>query len=139
MRPHSLALCAVLLLLATDAAAQSDDYPATGQGAMSSVEVTGKTRPQRILHQDLEAVSGMFALSNGWRLRIEPGGDSLISARIDRQRPIRLSAVSADTFVTRDGNVSMRFNRDRDELVMRYVPQSRLAAVVEVRATLAQR
>lgn len=139
MRPQPLALCAVLLLLVADAAAQSDDYPATGQGAMSSVQVTGRARTHHVPHQDLEAVSGMFALSNGWRLRIEPGGESLISAHIDRQRPMRLSAVSADTFVTADGNVSMKFDQDRDELVMRYVPQSRLAAVVEVRAALAQR
>ncbi len=139
MRPPSLAFCAVLLFIAADAAAQSIDYPATGPGAISSVEVTGRARPQHVPHEELEAVSGMFALSNGWRLRIEPGGESLISARIDRQRPMRLSAVSADTFATADGNVSMKFDQDRDELVMRYVPQSRLAAVVEVRAALAQR
>ena len=95
-------------------------------------------RSQPILHQDLEAVSGLFALSNGWRLNIEPGYSG-IWARIDRQRPMRLSAVSSDTFVSQDGNVSMKFNQDRDELVMRYVPADRLAAVVEVRAALAQR
>ena len=59
MRPQPLALCAVLLLLVADAAAQSDDYPATGQGAMSSVQVTGRARTHHVPHQDLEAVSGM--------------------------------------------------------------------------------
>jgi hypothetical protein len=33
----------------------------------------------------------------------------------------------------------MRFDVARDEMVMRYVPQSRLAEIIEVRATLAQR
>ncbi|GAB3391845.1 hypothetical protein [Massilia agri] len=138
MRLQSLALAATLLLVAADAAAQSpaSDYPATGQ--MSSVQVTAPPRGQRVLDADPDAVSGQYRLSNGWKLEVNPGYSG-IWTRIDRQRPMRLSAVSKDTYVSHDGNVWMRFDVERDEMVMRYVPQSRLAEIIEVRATLAQR
>ncbi len=140
MRMQSLALAATLLLVAADAAAQSStsDYPATGQSSMSSVQVTAPSRGQRVPDADPDAVSGQYRLSNGWTLEVNPGYSG-IWTRIDRQRPMRLTAVSKDTYVSHDGNVSMRFDVERDEMVMRYVPQSRLAAVIEVRATLAQR
>ena len=141
MRLQSLALAATLLLVAANAAAQStvpSDYPATGPDTMSSVQVTAPVRHQRVLDAEPEAVSGQYRLSNGWLLKVEPGYSG-IWTRIDRQRPMRLSAVSKDTYVSHDGNVSMRFDVERDEMVMRYVPQSRLAEVIEVKATLARR
>ena len=140
MRIQSLALAATLLLVAANAAAQSSasDYPATGQSSMSSVQVTAPPRGQRVLDADPDAISGQYRLSNGWKLEVNPGYSG-IWTRIDRQRPMRLAAVSNDTYVSHDGNVSMRFDVERDEMVMRYVPQSRLAEVIEVRATLARR
>ena len=140
MRVHSLALCATLLLSAASAAARSgtSDYPATGQSAVSSVQVTAPPRAARVLDADPDAVSGQYRLSNGWRLEVNPGYSG-IWTRIDRQRPMRLSAVSDDTYVSHDGKVLMRFDVENDEMLMRYVPQSRLAEVIEVRATLARR
>ncbi|MCD2519223.1 hypothetical protein LQ564_23255 [Massilia sp. G4R7] len=140
MRIHSLALSATLVLSAAPAAAQSgaSDYPATGQSAVSSVQVTAPPRGGRVLDADPDAVSGQYRLSNGWRLQVEPGYSG-IWTRIDRQRPMRLSAVSDDTYVSHDGKVLMRFDLKNDEMLMRYVPQSRLAEVIEVRATLARR
>ena len=138
MRLQSLALAATLLLVAANAAAQSpaSDYPATGQ--MSSVQVTAPPRAQRVLDADPDAVSGQYRLSNGWKLEVNPGYSG-IWTRIDRQRPMRLAAISKDTYASHDGKVWMRFDVARDEMVMRYVPQSRLAEIIEVRATLAQR
>jgi len=140
MRLQSLALAATLLLVAANAAAQSasSDYPATGQPAMSSVQVTAPPRGQRVPDADPDTVSGQYRLSNGWKLEVNPGYSG-IWTRIDRQRPMRLSAVSKDTYASHDGNVWMRFDVERDEMVMRYVPQSRLAEIIEVRATLAGR
>lgn len=91
-----------------------------------------------MLDADPVAVSGQYRLSNGWHLEVEPGYSG-IWTRIDRQRPRRLAAVTKDSYASADGNVWMRFDVEHDELVMRYVPQSRLAGVIEVRATLARR
>ncbi len=54
---------------------------------------------------------------------------------------MRLVALSPDKYATRDGNVTMEFNRGSsgDDMVMSYVPDRRLAQVIVVKATLAQR
>jgi hypothetical protein len=140
MRVQSLALCATLLLLAADAVAQSgaaSGYPATGKSSLASQLVVPEPG-RRVLDADPGAVSGQYRLSNGWRLEVEPGYSG-IWTRIDRQRPRRLAAVTKDSYASADANVWMRFDVERDEMVMRYVPQARLAGVIEVRATLAQR
>lgn len=125
------------LLLASAASAQSGNYPQISSTSMTTVEVTA---PFQASDSDMEWVSGQYALSNGWRLKVEPGSNGII-ARIDRQVPIRLRAVSADRYVSRDGNVSMDFNRgdNGDEMLMSYVPDPRVAVTYVVTATLAQR
>ena len=140
MRPLSLALAASLLLLAADASAQSKDYPATGSAAISSVQVTAPARPVRVYQEHLDAVRGVYALSNGWTMKVDAAAGG-ISARIDGRPAIRLMALSPDHYVSRDGNVDMEFNRGDtgEDMVMSYVPDSRLAQVIVVRATLAGR
>ena len=140
MRVHSLALGATILFCLTNAAAQSgasSAYPASNKTQVQSVRIQ-PTPAQRVLDADPDAVSGQYRLSNGWVLKVEPGSSG-IWTRIDRQRPRRLAAVAADTYASHDGNVWMRFDVKRDEMVMRYVPQDRFAGVIEVRATLARR
>lgn len=140
MRTLSLALASSLLLLAADAAAQSRQYPVIDESQISSVQVTAPAQPVRVLQEDLDAVSGMYGMSNGWRLKVDPRGNGLV-ARIDRQRAMRLLPLSRDRFASRDGNVVMRFNLgdSGQDMEMSYVPDPRLAQVVVVRATLAQR
>jgi hypothetical protein len=89
---------------------------------------------------EAETISGGYAMSNGWRMKVDPSSDGIV-ARIDKQRPIRLVALSPNLYATRDGNVSMEFNRGQygDEMLMSYVPESRTAQVVVVTTTLARR
>lgn len=142
MRPLSLLLSASLLLLAVPAGAQTTAYPHTDSDAMSTVQVTALPgKPTfRIWDYQAEAVSGAYALSNGWRLKITPARDG-VTAQIDKQPPVRLVALSPDKFVSRDGNIEMEFNRgfDGGDMVMSYVPDSRVAQVIVVTTRLAQR
>lgn len=140
MRPLSLALAGSLLLLVADAAAQNRQYPVTTDTPMSSVAVSAPARSFRLYQEHLDAVRGVYALSNGWRLKVDTAAGG-IDARIDGRPRMRLVAVSPDRYVSRDGNVTMEFNRGDtgDDMLMSYVPDPRLAQVVVVRATLAQR
>jgi hypothetical protein len=145
MRPLFLALPVSLLLIAPSVGAQSGSYPITNDTPISTVEVTAQQREAfPIWEYQLDAVTGKYALSNGWRLDVQPARDG-IYAQIDKQRPIRLIAQSPDRFVSRDGNVIMEFNRGdtRDDMMMSYVPSqttdSRLAQAIVVTAKMAQR
>jgi hypothetical protein len=139
MRPLFLALPASLLLAST-AGAQTVHYPLTEPAPESTVQVPAPAPEFYAWTDELEAVSGKYAMSNGWRLKVEPSSNGIF-ASIDKQRPMRLIAQSPDRFVSRDGNVEMVFNRGEagDQMVMSYVPDPRVAQVIVVRATLAQR
>jgi hypothetical protein len=144
MRSRVLILPASLLLASSAGAqtqAQSQDYPLTTPEAMSRVEVMAETPPFTFRDYEAEAISGGYAMSNGWRMKVELSADGIV-AQIDKQRPIRLVALSRDRYATRDGNVAMEFNRGvlGDEMLMSYVPSSRTAQVVVITtARLAQR
>ena len=137
MRHSLLAFPASLLLLAFPAHAQTQNYPPPDTAPISTVQVTA---PFQLSDDDVERVGGIYSMSNGWRLQMEQTPRGMV-ARIDRQRPIRLIAVSANKFVSRDGNVTMDFNlgKDGDDMVMSYVPDQRLAIRYVIGATLAQR
>jgi nitrogen fixation protein len=104
------------------------------------VQVTAPPHAVRVSDEQTRAVSGAYALSNGWRLHVRPALNGVV-ARIDDQKPMRLIALSPDKYVTRDGNVAMEFNRgaDGDEMMMSYVPDPRLAEVVVVTSAMASR
>jgi hypothetical protein len=145
MRPLSLALSASLLLFAPIAGAQSGSYPvADDTTPITTVEVTAPPAPYLIGDTQIDAVTGAYRLSNGWRLKVEPGNNGIV-ARIDKQRPIRLVAQSPDRYVSRDGNVIMEFNRGDagDDMMMSYVPRDvtdpRLSQVIVATAKMAQR
>lgn len=141
MRPLYL-IFPVALLLATDAGAQAQQAPSNQPESISRVDVTAPTRNFEFRTYEAEAISGGYAMSNGWRLKVEPASDGIV-AQIDRRRPMRLLAVSQDQYVSPDGNVFMEFNRGRqgDEMLMSYVPDARTAQVIVVTSTstLAQR
>lgn len=140
MRPLTLLLAVTLALVAANAAAQSRQYPVTGNEAISSVQVTAPARTVRVYQEHLDAVRGVYAMSNGWRMKVSSAAGG-INAQIDRQPAMHLVALSPDRYVSRDGNVTMDFNRgdNGDDMLMSYMPDPRLAQVIVVRATLAQR
>ena len=148
MRSLSLILCPALLLAAAGAGAQeaaqaqapSQDYPLTQPDSVSTVKVVATPQAFEFWEYEAEAISGGYKMSNGWRMKVDPSSDGIV-ARIDKQRPIKLVALSRDMYATRDGNVTMEFNRGPlgEDMLMSYVPQSRTAQRVVVTSTLAQR
>jgi hypothetical protein len=128
------------LLLAAHAGAQNQAYPLTEPAPTSRVQVMAPAQPYQFWDYEAESISGAYAMSNGWRMKVDPAADGIV-ARIDKQRPIQLIAVSRDQYVSRDGNVSMAFNRGErgDDMLMSYVPDTRMAQAIVVTATLAQR
>jgi hypothetical protein len=142
MRSLSLMLPASLLLLASHAGAQTQAYPMTEPEQTSRVQVTAPTQPFQFWDYEAEWVSGAYAMSNGWRMKVDPAADGIV-AQIDKRRPLRLVAVSQNRYASRDGNVWMEFNRGPtgEDMLMSYVPDTRTAQVVVVTSTarLAQR
>lgn len=139
MRSRVLILPASLLLASSAGAqtqAQTQDYPLTTPESMSRVEVMAETPAFTFRDYEAQAISGGYAMSNGWRMKVDPSADGIV-AQIDKQRPIRLVALSRDRYATRDGNVAMEFNRGvlGDEMLMSYVPSSRTAQVVVLTAS----
>jgi hypothetical protein len=123
-------------VLASSAGAQSMSYPQADQ----VVEVTAPARAVILQDDEARQVEGTYAMSNGWRMKVQ-ATQRYVYASIDRQKPLRLRAVSPDRFVSADGNVEMHFNQGDlgDDMSMSYVPDPRLAQVVVISARMAQR
>jgi hypothetical protein len=143
MRSLSLILPVSLVLLASNAGAQAQQAqttPPTEPESISKVQVTAPTEAFQFRDYEAEAISGGYHMSNGWRMKVDPTSDG-IAAQINKERPIRLVAVSRDRYIAPDGNVFMEFNRGAqgDEMLMSYVPNERTAQRVVVTSTLAQR
>jgi hypothetical protein len=140
MRTLLLAVPVCLLLVAANAGAQSRDYPLTEDSSVSTVHVTAPARGVFVTPDETNQVKGTYAMSNGWRLNVKAASRGIV-AKIDDERPMRLIALSADRFVTADGNVEMTFNQGSlgDDMTMSYVPSSRLAERIEIRSTVAAR
>jgi hypothetical protein len=128
-----------LLLAASQATAQSQDYPLT-DAPVSTVHVTAPLHGVFVSPEQTDQVKGNYAMSNGWRLHVRPAAKGIV-ARIDDERPMRLIALDGDKYVTADGNVAMEFNRGifGDEMTMSYVPSSRVADVIVISSTVAAR
>jgi hypothetical protein len=141
MRPLSLLLPASLLLLASSAGAQNMPYPPSEAASMSTVQVTARPKATWVREEEAQQIRGAYSMSNGWRMDVRAAARH-IDATIDRQKPIRLIAVAPYKFVSRDGNVTMEFNRGEwgEDMMMSYVPDPRLAQVVVISSVpLAQR
>ena len=137
MRPLSLLIPAALLVLASSAGAQTQTqtYPRPDTAPISTVTVTAPAKTVRLRDEQVREIAGTYAMSNGWNLRVR-GTPRYIDATIDNQQPLRLKPVSADKFVSGDGNVTMEFNRgsSREDMMMSYVPVAGQPGVVEVSA-----
>ena len=148
MRPLSLMLCPALLLAAAGAcaqtaSAQAQDYPQTEPESISRVQVVAQPQTFQFWEYEAEAISGGYKMSNGWKMKVDQSSDGIV-AQIDRQRPIKLVALSPNLYASRDGNVSMEFNRGPlgEDMLMSYVPGPHMAQVVVTSTTstrLAQR
>lgn len=142
MRPLSLLLSASLLVLSASASARTMPYPdAETPVSGSSVHVTAPVAAVVIPDDVARQIHAAYGLSNGWRVKVERVSRRHIEARIDNQKPMRLHAVSEDKFVSRNGNVTMQFNQGEsgDDMTLSYVPDARLAQVVVISSSLAQR
>jgi hypothetical protein len=137
MRPCIL-IFPVALLLASHAGAQAQLAQSPSPVSPARVEVTAPEQPFLFLSNEAEWISGGYKLSNGWKMNVDPTSDGIL-AQIGKRRPVRLIAVSRDRYVSRDGNMSMEFNRGAlgDEMLMSYVPDERTAQVIVVTATMA--
>jgi hypothetical protein len=142
MRPLSLLLSASLLVLSASASANTMPYPdAETPVSGSTVQVIAPAAPVYIPDGMVEQIRGTYALSNGWRLKVEKVSWRNIEARIDKQKTMRLRAISEDTFVSANGMVTMRFKQGEsgDDMTLSYVPDARLAQVVTISSRIAQR
>jgi hypothetical protein len=142
MRRLTLMLYPALLLAAAGASAQeqkANQLPSESEAA-PKVQVTAEAPPFQFRDYQAELISGGYKMSNGWRMKVDPSADGIV-AQINKERPIRLVAVSRDRYIAPNGNVFMEFNRGAqgDEMLMSYVPDSRTAQRVVVTSTLAQR
>jgi len=128
------------LLLSTAALAQDLPYPQAESPALSSVRVNAPFKTVWLSDEHARELAGHYEMSNGWDLKVRTAA-RFIDATIDRREPMRLFHVEQDRFVSSDGSVAMRFNQgdNGDEMTMRYLPDPRLAQVVEISARMAQR
>jgi len=145
MRRLPLVLFPALLLAAAGAGAQEQQAQAqTAPEDISKVQVTAEAAPFQFHEYEAEYISGGYKMSNGWRMKVDSASDG-ITAQINKERPIRLIALSTDLYATRDGNVTMQFNRGPlgEDMLMSYVPVSNTGqarvVITTSTSTLAQR
>jgi hypothetical protein len=109
----------------TTAAPQIDEEV---KQALAEVQVRGQPRHYRLEPSEIKQVSGTYAMSNGWTVRVVPRMRH-VYMHINDKPPIELFPQSADKFASADGNIATVFNLGMlgDDIVMSYVPDSRLS------------
>jgi len=140
MRLLSSLFSAALLVLAASASAGSLPYPQLDPAPASTVQVRAPANLPFVTEEEAHQITGMYAMSNGWRLNVR-GASRYVDVRIDKERPMRLRLVAPDTFISRDGSVSMRFKQGEmgDDMTMSYIPDRQLAQVIVLSSRMAQR
>ena len=125
MRPLSLMLIPVLLVSASGTRAQTlaPDDP------VAVVQVKPMDGPCRLRNEQARQIAGTYEMSNGWSVDVRPDMRH-VDVLIDRNRPLRLLAISPRTFVS--GN-------DENDMTLRYVPGVGMAEVVLTSVSIAQR
>ena len=136
MRPLYLMLIPVLLVSASGTQAQTlaPDDP------VAVVQVKPMDGPYRLRNEQARQIAGTYEMSNGLSVDVRPDMRH-VDVLIDRNRPLRLLAISPRKFVSGDGNVTMEFSRGNDEndMTLRYVPGVGMAEVVLTSVSIAQR
>jgi hypothetical protein len=129
-------LIPVLLVSASGTQAQTlaPDDP------VAVVQVKPMDGPYRLRNEQARQIAGAYEMSNGWSVDVRPDMRH-VDVLIDRNRPLRLLAISPRKFVSGDGNVTMEFSRGNDEndMTLRYVPGVGMAEVVLTSVSIAQR
>lgn len=140
MRISSVLLPATLLLFASTSDAQTGPYPQNDTAPVTSVVVSAAAKPVLIRPDQARQIAGSYDLVNGWHLKVRPGART-IDTRIDKQQPMRLLAVAPYKFVSGDGRVTMEFNLGEfgEDMLMTYAPDPRVADMVVISSSVAQR
>jgi hypothetical protein len=132
----SLMFIPALLVLTPGTQAQSlqPDDP------VAVVQVKPMDGPYRLRNEQARQIAGMYEMSNGSSVEVRPDMRH-VDVVVDRNRPMRLLAMSSRKFVSGDGNVTLEFSRGNDDndMTLRYVPDSGLAEVVLTSASFVQR
>ena len=143
MRPLSILITASAFVLAASAGAQTQPqpqpYPRPDTAPISTVTVTGPTKAVRLMPDEVREIAGTYNMENGWLLEVR-GKPAYIDATIDKEKPMRLKAVSKTKFVSGDGNVTMEFKQGTGEdMKMTYVPDPSKPSMVSIPAQKAKR
>ena len=140
MRPLPLLFFPTLLMLASSTRAQALQPVEPGSASIAVVEVKPVDGPYRLRNEQARQIAGMYEMSNGWSIDVRPDMRH-VDVVINRNRPLRLLAISSRKFVSGDGNMTMEFSRGNDDndMTLRYVPGTGLAEVVVTSASFAQR
>ena len=140
MRPLFLLLAASLLVPAAGTGAQQLPYPQSDAATRNTVQVTAPVRARWVRPDDARQIGGDYEMANGWFLRVRTA-PYYIDVTIDDQKPMRLTAIARNKFVSGDGNVHMVFAQgmSHDEMTMRYRPDPTLAQVIVLSSRVAQR
>lgn len=94
--------------------------------ALAEVQVRGQPKRYRLEPYEVKQVTGTYAMSNGWTMRVTPRSRH-VYLQIDDKPPIEIFPQSADKFASADGSIATVFNLGMtgDDVVMSYVPDSR--------------
>ena len=140
MRPSPLLFFPALLMLASGTRAQALQPVEPDPTSIAVVEVKPVDGPYRLRNEQARQIAGTYEMSNGWSIDVRPDMRHL-DVVVNRNRPLRLLAISSSKFVSSDGNMMMEFSRGNDDndMTLRYVPDRGLAAVVVTSASFAQR
>jgi len=140
MRILSVLLPTTIFFLATNSVAQTLPYPQNDTAPVTAVVVSAAAAPYWIRKEQARNIAGVYNLSNGWLMKVRPGSRT-IDTTIDKQKPMRLLAVSPYKFASGDGRVTMEFNRGDfgEDMIMTYAPDPRYADVIVISSSIAQR
>lgn len=140
MRISSVLLPATLFFLASTSSAQIAPYPLEDTVPVTAVIVSAAARPYRIMEDEARQIAGKYKMANGWQMKVRAGART-IDTTIDKQKTLRLLATSPYKFASGDGRVTMEFNRGDygEDMIMTYAPDPRLADMVVISSSVAQR
>jgi hypothetical protein len=135
----SLSTLAVLSA-AGGACAQAQPAAPGAPAALPEIAVLAALPRYPIKLREARAIRGMYDMSNGWTVEVRPDWRRVF-VEINGRKPLEVIPISADKFVSRDGNMALDFNLGNggDEMVLRYVPDGVAAQAVVATSTLAWR